>query len=167
MWPSVISPTWKHDKIKTLFLKQQNKNSLDTPSPSRPSSPLSTPLGSRTAYKWGGCCLHFPSPFPLVPSLIRHLSPKLYETSFIKVTSDVTLPHPMVNSQSASYLSLTSDRWSRSSSCYTFFIEGKHIMVFLLFPAVLLLHLLCCILLIFPTSDWVVPEFSHWNRSLF
>lgn len=164
MWPSVTSPTWKQDKILSSW-KNKTKNSLDTPSPSHPSSPLSTPLDSRTAYKWGGCCLHFPSPFPLVPSLAFVSKTLLRPLS--SVTSDVTLPHPMVNSQSAVYLSLISDRWSCTSSCYTFFIEGKHIMVFLLFPAVLLLHLLCCILLIFPTSDWVVPEVSHWNRSLF
>lgn len=40
-------------------------------------------------------------------------------------------------------------------------------MVFLLFQAVLLLILLCWLLLIFPTSNWVVPELSHWDPSLF
>lgn len=85
--------------------KNKAKNSLDTPSPSHPSSPLSTPLDSRTAYNWGGCCLHVPSPFPLVPSpqnsieafvsktLLRSLSSKSPVMSHCLILWLILSPH--------------------------------------------------------------------------
>lgn len=76
--------------------------------------------------------------------------PNTTDTSFIRVTNDITLPHPVVSSQSSSWPSFISDRWPLFLLSH-FPHFAPHIMVFLPFQAILLLRILSWILLIFPT----------------
>lgn len=99
MWWFLTSPTLKQDKIKNSL----PQNRLLWP-PSAPIHHRISLLDGGTPRRWGRTLSSRPlAPFPRVPVQSGICLQNPVETSFVRVTGDITLPHAMVDSQSSTY----------------------------------------------------------------